>query len=184
MLRRWNLTVLIIILAFVVGTGVGYIYRDRFSWLLPNTNNLERNQPDISQEIFRTEVSELLKPTSGSEATTGVSEVYSFTGRIYALSSSALTVEQPNDTTDTLDAIDFILTDTTRYETVQAVTDVNGLPGTVMSPITGSDLSVDDIVAVYTLEDIKTSTEHHATVVQKIIAAADSSQESGVSDEE
>ncbi|MBI4407600.1 MAG: hypothetical protein HY565_03820, partial [Candidatus Kerfeldbacteria bacterium] len=167
MIRRWNLTIIIIITAFVLGVVSGYTYRDRFSRLSLQQAKLDRTEPDISQDIFRTEVAELLTPKTSVEATTGVDEVYAFTGRIIALTTTLMTVEQPNETTPTLDAIDFILTDTTSYKALTIITDVNGLPGSVEADLTQSELSIGDIVTVYTVEDIVTATERHVVTVQR-----------------
>lgn len=167
-IRHWNLTIIIVITAFVLGVVAGYTYRDRFSWLNPDWAELDRTEPDISQEIFRTEVAEILKPKTGLEATSGANEVYAFTGRIIALTSTLITVEQPNETTPTLDAIDFILTDTTSYQALTIVTDANGLPGSVGTDLAPSDLNIGDIVTVYSAEDIITATERHVVTVQKL----------------
>lgn len=168
MIRHWNFTIILIVTAFVLGVVAGYTYRDRFSWLNPDWAELDRTEPDISQEIFRTEVAEILKPKSGLEATTGINEVYAFTGRVMALTSTVITVEQPNETTPTLDAIDFILTDETQFKTLTVVTDENGLPGSIETDLDQSQLTIGDIVTVYTSEDIITSSEHHVVTVQKI----------------
>ncbi len=156
------------ITAFVLGVVSGYTYRDRFSWLNPDWAELDRTEPDISQEIFRTEVAEILKPKTGLEATSGANEVYAFTGRVIALTATLITVEQPTGTTDTLDAIDFILTDTTSYKALTILTDVNGLPGSVEADLAQSELVIGDIVTVYTVEDIITATERHVVTVQKL----------------
>ncbi len=168
-IRRWNLTILIILLAFVVGIGIGYTYRDRFSSLLPNTTELDRTQPDISQELFRTEVSEMLKPETGLEATSGQAEVYNFTGRVAALSGNQLTLEVPSDATPTEDAIDFTLTEGTIYVSLDVLTDENGLPAAVEDEISRADLSIGDMVNVQTSEDIKTATERHVLKLQQLV---------------
>lgn len=168
MIRRWNLTILIILLAFVVGIGIGYVYRDRYSKLLPNEAELEREQADLSQQLFRTEVSELLRPETGLEAFAGTSEVYNFTGRITTLAGSNLTLEEPSDATPTADEIDFLLTNETIYVTLDVVEDENGLPQTLETELNRSDLNLGDIVAITTAEDMKTATERHVTKVQKI----------------
>lgn len=166
-IRRWNLTILIIILAFVVGFGLGYLYRDRFSfWILRNTSN--RNEPNIAQDIFRTEVTDLLRPETAEEAANTVG-AYSFTGRVYAFTGTILTVEQPDDSTDTLDAIDFTVSDATRYESAKGIVDSNGIPDTETNLITSGEISAGDIVTVYTLENMRESEVYQATVVQKII---------------
>lgn len=168
MIRHWNLTIIIVITAFVLGVVAGYTYRDRFSWLNPDWAELDRTEPDISQEIFRTEVAEILKPKTGLEATSGANEVYAFTGRVIALTSTLITVEQPNETTPTLDAIDFILTEETKFKTLTVVTDENGLPGSIETDLDQSQLTIGDIVTVYTIEDIITSSEHQVVTVQKL----------------
>lgn len=146
----------------------GYTYRDRFSWLNPDWAELDRTEPDISQEIFRTEVAEILKPKTGLEATSGANEVYAFTGRVLALTSTLITVEQSNETTPTLDAIDFILTEETKFKTLTIVTDENGLPGSIETDLDQSQLTIGDIVTVYTIADIITSSEHQVVTVQKL----------------
>lgn len=166
MIRRWNLTILIIILAFVVGFGLGYVYRDRFSlWLMHNSNS---NQPNIAQDIFRTEVEDLLRPETADMATSNAG-AYSFTGRVYRLNNDSITVEQPDDATTTLDAIDFMVNDQTRYESAKGIIDPNGVPDTETAQITSHDIAVGDIVTIYTLDDMRETETYQATVVQKII---------------
>lgn len=169
MLHRWNFSIILIITAFVVGAAAGYVYRDRYSWLLPNFANLERTEPDIAADIARTNIEDILRPDSGLEASSGESSIYSFTGTVLAVSASSLTVDQPTDATDTVDAIDFILTPETIYVTAVAGMDENGLPGLTETEIDGNTLQVGDIVSVYTLEDIRTSSELHVSKVQQLV---------------
>ena len=169
MLHRWNLSIILIITAFVFGGMCGYIYRDRFSWLLPNFAHLDRTQADIGGDIARTSIEDILRPDSGIAATTGQAEVYSFTGGILAVNSESITVNQPTDETETIDAIDFILTPETVYVSAQAIADENGLPGLAETTIDQSALTTGDLVTVYTREDIRSANERHVTKVQQFI---------------
>lgn len=162
MIRRWNLTIILIVTAFVLGVVAGYTYRDRFSRLLPNPAELERTEPDIEQAIFETEIKDILRPDSGLEAVVTPSEVYAFTGYIRALSTTNITVEEPDG------AIDFILTDTTRYTVLETFINDYGLPDSKQTDIAFTDLALDDLVTVYTAEDIRTASERQVTLVQKL----------------
>lgn len=168
MIRRWNLTIILIVTAFVLGVVAGYVYRDRFSWLLLDTDELERTEPNISEKIFRTEIENILRPETANEAVTEPAEVYSFTGRIIAISSTAITVEQPSDATETLDAIDFILTNATRYAELQTFINEYGLPDSSETALNSTDLAVGDLVSVYTEEDIRTAPERRVIAVHKL----------------
>lgn len=161
-IRRWNLTIILIVTAFVLGVVSGYTYRDRFSWLLPNTAELERTEPDIEQAIFEAEIKDILRPDTGAEAADGSSEIYDFTGRVRAIATDGITVEEPDGT------IDFILTETTRYATVEFFTNADGAPDTKETPLTYSDITLDNLVVVYTVEDIRTASERHVILVQKL----------------
>ncbi|HBY73893.1 MAG TPA: hypothetical protein DEG44_04335 [Candidatus Kerfeldbacteria bacterium] len=161
-IRRWNLTIILIITAFVLGVVAGYVYRDRFSWFLPNKAELERTEPDIEAEIFQAEIEDILRPDTGIDAASGVSEVFAFTGSVQSLTLDGIVVENPDG------AIDFILTDTTRFAALSSFIDQYGLPDTAETDITLADIAVGDLVSVYTIEDIRTAEERHVTLVQKL----------------
>ena len=162
MIRRWNLTIILIITAFVLGVVAGYIYRDRFSWLLPNQAKLERTEPDIEAAIFESTIEEILRPDTANEAVLEPSEVFAFTGSVQSLSADRIVVENPDG------AIDFILTATTRFAALSPIIDENGLPGSAETDMTRSSIAVGDLVSVYTAEDIRTASERHVTLVHKL----------------
>lgn len=146
----------------MLGVVAGYTYRDRFSRLLVDTAALERTEPDIAEDIFRAEIADILRPETGLEAVTQPSEVYAFTGRVQAITADSITVAEPDG------AIDFILTADTSYVALETFTNTDGLPDSQQTPLTYTDIKLDDFVSVYTVEDIKTAPERHVHTVQKL----------------
>lgn len=170
MIRRWNLTILLIIAAGVFGFIAGYVWRDQFTnWYAKD--RLAETEPDISGQIFKNNVAQLLKPETASEAVYQAAEQYSFTGRILSLSDDEIVIESPDDTAPTEDSLNFLLTDETVYSQLQSTIDEAGIIITNDSPLSRIDIAVNDIVTVYTQENIRTTTERHLTKVERIAPA-------------
>lgn len=171
-IRRWNLTILLIITAGVFGFITGYVWRDRFTnWYAKD--RLTQTQPDISGQLFEDNVAELLKPETATEATHQATEQYSFTGRIQNLSENEIIIENPDDTMADADSLNFLLTDETVYSQLQSTINDAGIITTNDTPLSRIDIAVNDIITVYTEEDIRTATERRLTKVERITAAAD-----------
>jgi hypothetical protein len=147
----------VILLAFVLGIGLGYTYRDRFVVIPPSINL--NSEPDINKEITQAEIVDRLRPDSSLEAASGDFEIHSYTGKITTITKDHITV----------DNIGFILTDATLYATLATGVDEYNSPSAIETDITPADLLVGDYITVYTQENIKTATDKHVTKVQKII---------------
>lgn len=172
-MQRWNLTILLIVCAAVFGFMAGYVYRDRFTnWY--QKDQIAEQQPDISGQILNASIQEILQPETSNDAVTQPAEVYSFTGYIRSISADTITVERPDDTTEGADAIDFILTESTSYTAIRTESDAIGVITKIDEPLSRYDLTIGDIVAVYSIEDIASASERHLTKVERITTAPDS----------
>lgn len=167
MIRRWNLTILIIICAFVLGVGAGYAYRDQFGAGVIVTN--APTDGELEAQLFESHVAELLKPTSGLDAATASSAIYTVTGRLVSKQHNQLEVEVPNSAMPDDDTLTFLITDQTTYAALKPA-DVSADPTALPTEenLNLSDLAVGDTISVYTLEDLLSTTEWHITKVQRL----------------
>ncbi|MBI2415301.1 MAG: hypothetical protein HYV33_01410 [Candidatus Kerfeldbacteria bacterium] len=165
--KHWNFTIIAVLGGSVLSFVFGYTYHANrlASGSLTNTITAV---PDVTGDILSDQVRQALVPDSGIEAVLAPSELHAYTGYVRAIKSTELIVEKPDATTTWPDQINFILTDTTRYSTLDAGLE-NNLPVTTEQAMTLDSITVGDIVTVYTNEDIYTAELRVATKVQKII---------------
>ncbi|EKD76737.1 MAG: hypothetical protein ACD_43C00008G0001, partial [uncultured bacterium] len=155
----------------VFGFMAGYVYRDRFTNQYQK-ERLAEQQPDISGQILNASIEEILQPATSTEAITQPAEVYTFSGYVRAITADSITIDQPDDTTEGEDYIDFILTPDTIFVSVRNEIDDTALITKIETPITVDDISLGDIIMVYTAEDIKTASERHVNKVELFDPAA------------
>jgi len=136
--------------------------------LRPLNTNQTTEQPDISGDILDQQIIATLSPDSGIEAITQPAERYAYTGYVRSITDTAIVVEDPDATTTWPDGLDFQLSADTIVVDLKAVT-VNGLPENVETPLSIKDIAVDDIITVYTKENILAAETRTVTKIQRIV---------------
>lgn len=165
-MKHWNLTILLVLFTAVFSFLAGYVIRD--TTLQPLNTNQTTEPPDISGDILDQQIIAALGPDSGIEAITQPTERYAYTGYVRAITDTTIVVEDPDATTTWPDELDFQLQAETIVVDLKAVT-VNGLPENVETQLIIEDLAVNDIITVYTVENILDSETRTATKIQRIV---------------
>lgn len=173
----WTFTIIIVIFMTVLGYVAGYSYRN----YLAQQHAVEVNttSPDIADAILEQQVVESLSGNIGGDNSAEDSngetiviaaptELYTFTGYVFAIDGTSVLVDHPSDATNIEDVLSFQLQGNTVYTTLTSTTDATGFSRTIENESTLDTIAVGDIVTVYTLENILESETRTAQKIQKI----------------
>lgn len=177
----WTFTIIIVIFMTVLGYVAGYSYRTYLAQ--QNAIDVYQTSPDVADAILEQQIVESLSGSIGGDNSAEDSngeavviaaptELYTFTGYVFAIDGSSVLVDHPSDTTDFEDVLSFQLQGNTVFSVLTSTTDATGFSSTTENEGTIDAITVGDIVTVYTLENILESETRTAQKIQIIEQSA------------
>ena len=168
MSHYWTFTIIAIIfvgtIAFMGGYRLGFISQDTGQIVV----NPEE-QPDIAGDILDQQIIDgLYTPETSDDIRTIPAEVYAFTGYVRSITPTEIVVEHSSSKTEWPDALTFTLQESTIITETFVINQEQGPSTYEENDLTRQDISTDDIVTVYTEEDIKTSEARTVTKIKRI----------------
>lgn len=169
----WTFSIIAVIFMTVIGYVAGYSFNEYKHDGTVVVNPVE--QPDVSGDILDQKIIDSLygpvDSETGRRANTlppPVTDLHVFTGYVKSINDATIIVEHTDSTTEWPDALSFQLQYNTAYAELYSEIDDAGFRKLNEATLTVNDIAIDDIVSVYTVENILDSDIRTVTKVQKI----------------
>lgn len=162
----WTLTIIAVLTAGVFGYVGGYWLKSQNISDSTIQNNVDNSV--IASETFNSQINSANRNEVLDTTADEFSEIHAYTGYIREKTPTGLVLENPTMQIKGSNRISFSLENDTKYVEVKNIF-IDGKPEYQETILELNDLNKDDIVTVYTRENIRTAENRFATAVERLV---------------